>query len=243
MVVWLFAGGGQAEIGTEVGRVGGLVNFFRKSYPDCQFERKTPVRRLPAPKAGRELPAHGKTGTSLAQEVKERLKLSLQHDKPCDIILVVDDLDCRDPRTSGDRLLQAVDSVLDGHQIERFVGFAAPELEVWLIADWDHSFGKHGDFRGARQAGMRHWLSTRGRVPFHDPETFGEYDSERDTCAEKLSDIIIESTVQGGYNSGLDPYSKSTHTPVMLLSIDPSLVAKKCPLFRDLHEFLVRRCL
>lgn len=218
------------------------MNFFRKRYRGCQFERKTPIRRPPGPKPTKALPAHGKTGTSLVQELKERLKLSMRFEKPCDIILVLDDLDCREPKRCRERLLRAVESVCGTDRIPRFVGFAAPELEAWLIADWDHSFGEHPDFRGARQQGMRHWLSTEGEVPFHAPETFGHYDSERDTCEEKLSTVIIESTVQGNHNMGRDPYSKSVHTPVMLLSIEPALVAARCPMFQELHAFLAGRC-
>ncbi|MEW6140305.1 MAG: DUF4276 family protein [Thermodesulfobacteriota bacterium] len=243
MVIWLFAGGGQSEIGTSQGRVGGLVNFFRKWYGNCRFVRKTPVRRPPAPKANRARSAHGRTGSSLVKEVRERLVLSLRYDEPCDIILVLDDLDCRDAAPSRQRLLKAVEAALGERQIERFVGFAAPELEAWLIADWDHSFGEHPDFRGQRQQGMRHWLSTVGNVPFDNPETFGNYDAERDACSEKLSDTIIESTVQGTHNTGRSPYSKSMHTPAMLLSINPELVAQRCrPMFQELHEFLVSRC-
>ncbi|MFH1114007.1 MAG: hypothetical protein V1792_08805 [Pseudomonadota bacterium] len=243
MVIWLFAGGGQAEIGTSVGRVGGLVNFFRKWYPDCRFERKTPVRRPPAPKANKKLPAHGKTGTSLAREIRERLTLALQYEKPCDVILVLDDLDCRDPNRSRESLLLAVDSVLGDKTIERFVGFAAPELEAWLVADWDHSFGAHPDFRGTRERGMRHWLSTVANVPFDNPESFGDYDAKRDACSVKLSTMIIESTVQGTHNEGRCQYSKSVHTPVLLLSIDPDVVAERCrPMFQELHRFLAERC-
>lgn len=242
MVIWLFAGGGQAEIGTSAGRVGGLVNFFTKHYPNCQFKRKTPVRRTLAPKANKKPHAHGKTGESLAQEIRERLELSLRYESPCDVILVIDDLDCRDLDQCRERLLRAVDSVSEAEQIDRYVGFAAPELEAWLIADWDHSFGEHPDYRGERQAGMRHWLRNDGEVPFRDPETFGDYDPERDSCSRKLSNLIIESTVQGSHNEGRDRYSKSTHTPGMLLSIDPARVASRCPIFRELHEFLSAPC-
>jgi hypothetical protein len=157
----------------------------------------------------------------------------------------LDDLDCRDLNRSRQLLLDAVVFVLQKQgsaQIRRFVGFAAPELEAWLIADWNHSFGTHPLFRGTRQQGMFHWLRTTGGVCFDDPESFGDYDPAEDSCKVKLSDMIIESSIQSEHNSGRDPYSKSTDTPVMLLSIDPARVSGKCPVFRELHTFLSRIC-
>ena len=38
MVVWVFAGGGEAE-------VAGLINFLRKNFnTSCRFERRTPIK-------------------------------------------------------------------------------------------------------------------------------------------------------------------------------------------------------
>ncbi len=41
MVVWVFAGGGESE-------VNGLIpHFLEKQFPDCQFDRKTPILNRP----------------------------------------------------------------------------------------------------------------------------------------------------------------------------------------------------
>jgi len=69
-----------------------------------------------------------------------------------------------------------------------------PEIEAWIIADWNNSIAKHPDFRG-RHERMRWWLSTQRKVSFENPESFSEYDSKRDCCREKLSDDLIESSV------------------------------------------------
>lgn len=112
----------------------------------------------------------------------------------------------------------------------------SPELEAWIIADWDHSLAKHPDFRG-RHGGMRHWLSTVKRIPFDCPETFGKYDQSRDTCDQKLSDAIIEA-------SGCEKprYSKAEHTPLLLQEIIPQNVKNKCPLFSRFFDFLTKNC-
>jgi len=102
VVVWIFAGGGEAEIR-------GLVNFFRKHFINCEFERKTPIRPKPVPqKVKKKRHALGQTGESLAKQI----------------------------------------------------GFAAPELEAWIIADWDNTIAKLRDFRQSHLA-MQWWLSTQ----------------------------------------------------------------------------------
>ena len=126
-------------------------------------------------------------------------------------------------------------------RLKKFIGFAAPELEAWIIADWDNSIAKHADFRD-RCERMRHWLSTQKNVPFHNPESFGVFDAERDTCDEKLSEAIIESTTSTEQDRLRPRYSKAMHTPVLLLDIKPREVMKKCPLFRGLYLFLNRHC-
>lgn len=88
MVVWLFAGGGESE-------VQGLVPFLKKCFsPEIYFDRKTPVKRKPGAKPGKKpVVSHGKTGKSLVQEVKLRLLMALKNETPCDLILILDDLD------------------------------------------------------------------------------------------------------------------------------------------------------
>ena len=147
MVIWVFAGGGESE-------VRGLIPFLRKHFPGCTFERKTPVRQKPGSKPNREM-SYGKTGQSLIAQIKEQLPIALQAGtNQCDLILVFDDLDCRDPETQKVKFLEAISQISMCEHIPKFVGFAAPELEAWLIADWDNSIAKHSDFRD-RHEGMR----------------------------------------------------------------------------------------
>lgn len=224
MVVWLFAGGGEAE-------VRGLIPFLHKNFA-CTFERKMPARLKPGAR-----PGHGLTGKGLTRPLKKQLAAALKRGETCDLVLIVDDLDCRDDQTQEQNLLQAANSVPGAADIQKFVGLAAPELEAWLIADWDGTFAKDVDFR-KDHAGMRWWLSHEKKVPFDEPETFSEYDPQRDTCKEKLSDAIIESARQKTSTS----YSKATHTPRLLQMLDPETVAHKCPHFKKLHVYLSEFC-
>ncbi len=229
MVVWLFAGGGYTELK-------GLVPFLKKHFSGgCKFERKTPVKHKPGPKPNKVKSGYGKTGKSLEAEIKKRIRIALATGEKCDKILVIDDLDCRDYVKQENKFISAVNAVKDAESIDKFVGFAAPEMEAWIIADWDNSIAKHSDFRN-RQKSMRHWISQR--ITFKAPETFGVYNKKKDTCNEKLSDAIIEASVleQG------ERYSKRIHTPLLLMRINPKKVAEKCPLFRKLFNWLNKLC-
>ena len=234
MVVWVYSGGGEAE-------VRGFFPFLEKTFPGCRFERKTPVRDKPGPKPNKAS-GQGRTGKSLIEQIKQELPLALKvESNKCDLILVFDDLDCRDSETQKLKILSEISKIPECADIEKFVGFAAPEIEAWIIADWNNSIAKHSDFRG-RHERMRWWLSTQIKVPFDSPESFSEYDSKRDCCREKLSQALIDSSVQDEVDRDKARFSKGLHTPLLLREIEPNEVQKKCPLFRELYNYLNNFC-
>ncbi len=238
MVVWVYSGGGEAE-------VRGFFPFLDKTFPGCRFERKTPVRDKPGPKPNKAS-GQGRTGESLIEQIKEQLSLALKAEpNKCDLILVFDDLDCRASEKQKEKIekiwSEISKKIPECADIKKFVGFAAPEIEAWIIADWNNSIAKHSDFRG-RHERMRWWLSKEKKVPFDNPESFSEYDSKRDCCQEKLSDALIESSVQDEVDRDKARFSKGLHTPSLLREIDPNEVQKKCPLFRELYNYLNNFC-
>ncbi len=234
MVVWVFAGGGEAE-------VRGLIPFLEKNFTGCRFERKTPARKKPGPKPNIAA-SYGRTGQSLIKQISEQLPIALQYEpNTCDLILVFDDLDCRSSEEQTQKILEAISKTQESADIAKFVGFAAPELESWIIADWSNSIGQHPDFRSRHQR-MRWWLSTQRNIPFNSPESFSEYDSNRDCCQEKLSEALIDSSVIDEFDSTLTRFSKGLHTPLLLLNIQPSEVQKRCPLFSELYNYLNNFC-
>ncbi|WP_265239484.1 hypothetical protein [Lyngbya sp. CCAP 1446/10] len=79
--------------------------FLEKTFPGCRFERKTPVRQKPGPKPNKA-GSYGKTGNSLIEQIKEELPIALKGEaNKCDLILVFDDLDCRDSQTQKSKIL------------------------------------------------------------------------------------------------------------------------------------------
>ncbi|RLC14293.1 MAG: hypothetical protein DRI57_14680 [Deltaproteobacteria bacterium] len=116
MVVWLFAGGGESEIE-------GLMPFFRKNFPLCHFERRTPARIKKGPKPGKKRYGPGLTGKGFADQIKKILATALLSET-CDLILVLDDLDCKDADKQREIFSAAIDRVNRASDIRWFVALA-----------------------------------------------------------------------------------------------------------------------
>jgi Domain of unknown function (DUF4276) len=115
------------------------------------------------------------------------------------------------------------------------IGFAKPELESWVIADWDRTVGRDPDFRGKCKA-MQHWLSTERKVKFDSPEDFGLDPAFTESYRQKLSNAIIESSEQ---QEGAR-YSKQIHTARFIKQLDSAIAQQKCPEFRKFFTSLTR---
>lgn len=223
VTVWVCAGGGASE-------VNGLLPFLQAGFRTAVFQRKTPFRQKPGPKPGRRTEFIGGTGKGLTKTITRQLHEALQRGETCNLILVIDDLDCHSANERKKLFIEAVETVIPG--TKAIIGFASPEIESWLIADWDNTFARDINFRNHHQA-MRHWL-VRQNIPFNHPEQFSSLDVERDTCQEKLSSLLQEvAKIKAGV-----VYSKDSHTSRLLQKIQVQIVAKKCPLFRKWHSQL-----
>ncbi|NEP44205.1 MAG: hypothetical protein F6K35_35280, partial [Okeania sp. SIO2H7] len=115
MVVWVFAGGGEAEIR-------GLIPFLRKNFPGCSFIRQTPARNKPGSKPNKEVD-RGITGKSLINRISKRLPQALKlRQSEVHLILVLDDLDCRDPVEQKNKILAAIAKIPEAVNLEKCVG-------------------------------------------------------------------------------------------------------------------------
>ncbi len=208
----------------------GLLPLLANVCKDHTYERKTPIRQKPGPRPSTE-PGYGRTGKSLAEQIEKLLFESLKGKERCDLILVIDDLDCHDPDDRRGLFGKAIARVAGAAYIPNFVGFASPEIEAWIVADWENTIAKDLHFRGCHQQ-MRHWLSTQKSVQFDSPETFSHFDKNKNSCRGKLSDAIVESSILCGAR---ETYNKGTHTARFLPQISPEVVSGKCPHFRQLH--------
>jgi len=153
-----------------------------------------------------------------------------------DLILVVDDLDCGELDHQRQQFLNCIANIANTENIDRYIAFAAPEIESWTIADWDHTLAKAEKFKAKHQR-MRHWLSTQKKVPFDQPENFGQYDPNKKACKEKLSELLIEASSQEIEDQGKE-YKKSEDSSDLLLLIEKEILVQKCSIFRDFYYFM-----
>lgn len=221
MVVWVFAGGGATE-------VKGLIPFLQAHFAGT-FERKMPVSRKPGPKPRRDPPTQGYTGKGFLAQLKKQLHAALSRQERCDLIVVLDDLDCR-PADEQRLVIEAVlNEIAETAILPQVIGFAAPEIEAWLLADWKQIV--QPDAKLKQTVG---WPSSHKHIfPFNNPETFSYYDSTKDSCHQKLSaEIERLMLLENIY------YSKAEDTPRLWLRINPLIVSQKCPLFRAFFDAL-----
>jgi hypothetical protein len=253
LVIWLFAGGGEAELGNRKNN-DGIVNFFEKYFSNFKFERITPVRLKLSPQEKKILAnsdnsaekeeikkrvsinSLGKTGESLAKQITAKLEDAIEYKNPiCDVILILDDLDCACHTNRTQLFNDAINKANNGafKETKRIIAFAKPELEAWIIADWEDTIAEHLDFRH-NQLTMKDWL-IGNNISFDSPENFSSFDENKKSCKEKLSELLIESSQQPIKQFiGQARYSKASHTPLLLHSyLNPDIVSQKCPLFRE----------
>ena len=79
-------------------------------------------------------------------------------------------------------------------------------------------------------------LHIEKQFPFDRPESFGEYDPERNCCQEKLSELLIVSS-RVPEDQGKE-YKKSEDSPELLLRIEKEILVQKCPMFRHFYYFM-----
>lgn len=253
MVVWLFASAGHSEIRA-------LPEFLNKNFPQLTFVRKFPISRKPAPKLRSDrvpnLAYQGASGYGLAKCITQVLKDTFyKGDEICDLILVIDDLDCCDQvqRTQlfTESVERAVTELQTSHKftveqiakitdIPRHIAFAVPEIESWIIADWSNTIANNSSKFRKKEVVMKRYLQAK-RVPCDSPESFGELDPIKQTCTKKLSEILIKSSRLNSKQTSiysLESYSKASDTPEMLQNLDIRTVSAKCPCFRNLCNYL-----
>lgn len=241
MKIWLFAGGGESEIK-------GLTPLLKREFPDYEFERCLPTSKKLGPKPrkiseGKSPIIQGETGISLLARIKERLNIKLCLKKEvCDVIFIFDDFDYEEKKnnslTKREKFEVFITEVKEEFEslkdVTFIIGFAKPEIEAWIIADWDNTIAKDFNFRG-RSPAMQHYLATHYNLSFSVPESFGLNPEHLESYHQKLSNCIIKASKECG-SLGDISFSKGVHTPNLIgnnehpLQVD--IVEQKCPEFR-----------
>lgn len=203
----------------------------------------------------------GLTGQRLVAEMISRLE-KYKRGPACDLdfVMLVDDGDCRfaeakDPESAQREWVQARTHEVRQATEKPDLGFLAllawPEIETWLLADWENGFGK--EYRTISEPLRNHIKDCVLRpLPWHKIEEFGGrlvngscqhklsarlqaafVDQTSCICTPRLLDIISQQP-----SSPLLHFSKQVHGGAMLSRIKPEGVARLCPRFRAVHQAL-----
>ncbi len=236
VTVGLFHTGGHAELG-------GLQHLLARMTPGVRYERCFPARDRQRPRPGSAVAsapsAHdqGVTGEHLTRRMLQTIR-DYHAPRGYSAYLLVDDADCRfcdvteEERIRWESDLTRRVQEAAGWPIPFFALLAFQEVESWLLADWERSFG--AEFEQAHE--LRAALSDG--IPlsrWEEVERIGcPWDPIRGSCTRKLSAIIVEimDLLPGTSASPRVRYSKATHGTAMLRRVEPDRIAAVCPQYR-----------
>lgn len=187
---------------------------------------------------------NGITGDELVNEMKQKLRHP--GSQQFDMILLVDDMDCRFKRDGAPsfdewvRDLQRQIGEILGRQVSFEALLASPEIEAWFLCDWNNTFACEQEYRGIKDH-LRYLISKSDINQFIDniEEYGGTY--LNGSCCTKLSNRIQEILITESTSRKQYLYSKRIHGVGMLARLAPENVAEKCrlyfaPVYRKLLE-------
>ena len=154
---------------------GGIHEFLHKLGPKVSWTRCFPAVHKSAPKLHRPhpVPVAAQSGTTGEQLVDRMLRILQDHYAgnacPFDFVVLIDDADCRfsgaaDPLAAfaawEKDLTDKVRTATGKPTLGFFALLAWPEIEAWLLSDFEHSFAKHYRAIAHNQAWekLRSWL-------------------------------------------------------------------------------------
>jgi len=236
--------------------MGGIKQFLAKIRADVEWERCFPAVEKPAPKLNRPFPEprredSGATGQDLVDRMLERLR-KYHSGIQCnlDIVLLIDDADCRFKDSPGSfsrwvaRCRERVREATQKEAVEFVALLASPEIEAWLLTDWEEGFGR--EYHGLEPLLLHHLeANLLGTRPWAAIEDYGGQ-ATGGSCEEKLSEDIqkafsdlIAAALAGSIDEATCFYSKAVHGPRMLQRIRPDELCAACsryfaPAYNDL---------
>jgi len=227
-----FCTGGYTEIGA-------INSFLEKINPNIYWERCFPTADKPRLAIGRmnSTPIasySGITGSDLTEMMYDRLSKYYKH-SDFDGFLLIDDLDCR----YHSNLAAGIDLFIETHsdnvqkilekQVAFYVLFASPEVESWLLADWNNSFAKQYPQSVAYKVQERLKKDIIKEYWDNNLELYGGA-FVNGGCESKISSEIQDTFSLVGLDEQerVYSYSKRNEGVDMLRRIEPMQVGRKC---------------
>ena len=257
---------------------GALTGFLEKINQQVHFKQLCPnrPRGRKRPRAETDLKdeVSGLTGPALLDYVYHYLDKYPRDLADCDAVIIEDDLDGRftelavpgDEKTRVSRKTQAFrdhcQTVIS--EVQKRLGkdasfpvvllFAAPEIEAWLLSDWEHTFGYVYGPKGTAvlTADENRFFSSRFRPYVRDivlqdyaneVENYGYFSGEYKKLSDQLVSALQSFQIELGKTEATSShakaiafkrelrYSKMLHGDAMLRQLSPDEVRKKCTVY------------
>ena len=211
--------------------LGAIQEFLEKIAPSAcvNWTRAFPAKLKPGPKLRK---VSGLSGDDLTGEMIKRLGIYRETYNAVSAIVFVDDADCRF-RDEKDEVYnraqwryerqKEISRILDA-EIPFFPIFASPEIEAWLVSDWEKGFGKQ--YPKLENQLRREVIALITSVDGIEKFGIRKEDSGKTFCDPKLSDKIAEIIkILGG------SFSKKHDGPDMLRRVEPENIARHCTFY------------
>jgi len=228
MVVGYFCSAGCTE-------TGGMAQFLKQINPELKWQRCFPAVDKPNLKQGRmrATPIRAASGISGENLINRMLRIIsepfFELDQRYDLILVIDDLDCRfdnDVEAYENWRLSTfkrVELALERPVLFEIL-FASPEIETWFISDWDNGFGR--EYRDI-EVRLKREINTLLGACQDCPEDYGG-PLFNGSCTYKISAEIQAIIAKLSSSNHIYRYSKRINGPAMLNRLQADKVAKTC---------------
>ena len=226
MIVYVYATDSHTEIA--------IKDFLRKIRTDIQWIIKSPSlpKRSKHDYENKEaFPIlTGRTGADLEKFMMDELELHPSILTECAAVLLEDDVDFRDKDTNQKTFLQQQETRLN-NELKKLntksttaliCMYAAPEIETWLIEDWENSFGNPKRFNPTVATQLKTSINQIRTSCNNTMESYSHHHQG------KLSDWIITKTKDLAQSDKDSIYSKRKHGSIFLSNIDPEKVANNC---------------
>ena len=237
-------------------KINGEVDFIQLC-PICRKKSKKQIRDRAVIKE----PKHnGITGEKLLEYVYEFIQKEAFLSEEYDGILIEDDKDNRFLEIAEDGSHRLFKATWEKHkeiiysEIKKkcfqmankpiIIMYAAPEVESWFLADWEHSFAiaykrTLGEMNHYFQMNLRKFINNQLLGGYeNDLESFGFHDDAYIKLSENIQNVIstgeyLQDANNVQYNKDIFEnknvrYSKAINGAEMLEEIIPEIVASKC---------------
>ena len=258
--------GGDSECGDMVAffrRINRGIEYFQRCPNKPKYRKRSERIYAPAGNAVQQN-LRGLTGSDLISYAVEDIRTHYaEQSRPYDfdMIVIEDDADFRFGNDNPQSKLRQYEATIRSALVQvpntnsyipiHFI-FASPELEIWFLADWEHSFQecyckKFGYETGRfyttrlysyiRQNLLHGFRAIESWHRLNPDKSNKKLSEEIEACIQQVAvDICNDTTTKEKFRMALQAsrqlrYSKKVDGATMLSRIDPSIVAQHCRRF------------